>query len=451
MSSDRSCFPLQTSSDYSWSESCGVIEKLRSPDNNFESLVEALNKLHSIRNSLPPRVIPFTSLFHAINSLFPDPTVFYRRVLPFIAEKALELTRWNKTLPVLTSDKEGKVSIERQEVLSILANSFLLNHQHLRSFADPTWCHVDWKKLYILSDNSIAVELIKCFLQYFVSAEAEWSSLEDKTTFLPGCITIERVLAPKFHPHGPIQCCRVPFEPEDVKIHTCSMDDPYLDVVGSVAFSGADVLGGCLHPSATQEDILFASRPELYVATLLVQRLGERDAVVFNGAPKICETAGFSSSFRLVGPVSDIHRALTTQTFHLIYAMDACTCDQFANMGRDSFKAYSAFLHARRSVPSGTPVMISTGNWGCGSFGGDKMFKFLQQIMAAKAAGIRLAFSAYGDVEYARQLQALFDSIVAHGWHPYDVWEVCHYSSLNCDVKNFHQNMCKNTGIEWTF
>ena len=53
-------------------------------------------------------------------------------------------------------------------------------------------------------------------------------------------------------------------------------------------------------------------------------------------------------------------------------------------MERELIKAHAGFSAPLSSLPfDSEPVVLSTGNWGCGAFGGDLMLKFLLQWISA--------------------------------------------------------------------
>ena len=57
------------------------------------------------------------------------------------------------------------------------------------------------------------------------------------------------------------------------------------------------------------------------------------------------------------------------------------------------FKA--AFIESQPMGRPGTPVVVHTGYWGCGAFGGNRELMSMLQMIAAKMAGItRLVFHA---------------------------------------------------------
>jgi poly(ADP-ribose) glycohydrolase len=89
--------------------------------------------------------------------------------------------------------------------------------------------------------------------------------------------------------------------------------------------------------------------------------------------------------------------------------MDACFSSQFAqkNIDRDLGKAWAAFEKSKNEI-------IVTGNWGCGAFGGNLIFKFLQQICAVMILGDhfkRLDYSAYGDEKLAAKLKNILENL----------------------------------------
>lgn len=54
---------------------------------------------------------------------------------------------------------------------------------------------------------------------------------------------------------------------------------------------------------------------------------------------------------------------------------------------RETIKAYCAFSVRGEECAAWDAAPVSTGNWGCGAFGGDKYLKCLIQWLAASQAG----------------------------------------------------------------
>ena len=120
--------------------------------------------------------------------------------------------------------------------------------------------------------------------------------------------------------------------------------------------------------------------------------------------------------------IEGAHSADTVQT---ILTIDACTQGHFQHhkMLRDINKAMASFKAHRlahsMSIGSGTLPTLSTGRWGCGAFGGKPSHKFIQQVLAAHLAGVKLEFSMYGTPDGCDTLWNALDETPTSGA---DVW-----------------------------
>lgn len=156
-------------------------------------------------------------------------------------------------------------------------------------------------------------------------------------------------------------------------------------------FANRFVGGGCLENDFHQEEILFATKPELIVAMALTSYMHDAEVVNISGALQFSVYSGYASSFEFLGDYDGRRRGEVPPT---IVAMDALQGAKFRQFEeglvlRDLNKARVAFDGART---------IATGNWGCGAFGNDHTLKFLQQWMAASDAGAtRVFYHTYGD------------------------------------------------------
>ncbi len=72
----------------------------------------------------------------------------------------------------------------------------------------------------------------------------------------------------------------------------------------------------------------------------------------------------------------------------------------------------------QREPTDSKPLRISTGNWGCGVFGGNRFLKFLQQLCAVSQANagrtetrLRLDFSTFGDAVFEADLRGLLSAL----------------------------------------
>lgn len=468
-------FSLVTSDAAGWAAAEAIIRRrLCGVGTTFADLAGAIHELQALnRGAFDPtariaaaRATDCAGLRCAVAALFPDPGELYGRVLPFVVERALELPRWLPWLPTLRTGVRGAVVLERRLVLSLLANVLLCNHRDMVDQRAPGacrtgprcaghWCTLDWYLVYA-SDAPVAVARTQCFLAYFVAAErahAAAAAAGCLRAFLPGALSIERCVGdPEAAARAAAGCVR-PLAVADVLVHTAAADTEALCAYGVVDFACRDLHAGCVCASATQEEVLFSTRPELLAALCVVDRLGEHDALVLNGAPPLCVTAGALGAFRYAAPVdaADAAHAFAAQTDRPVYAIDAATHGQFARAAvlRDYNKAFVAFTHARAHAPPHCPVTVSTGSWGCGAFGGDRLLKFLQQVLAASAAGITLAYSAYNDHAYAARLQDVLDHLVAARMRVCDLWRVL-TAFRGHDARAFHKYIHSVLGVEWS-
>ena len=169
-------------------------------------------------------------------------------------------------------------------------------------------------------------------------------------------------------------------------VHPCS---------ALVDFANRDLMIHEVIPSATQEEILFSCRPELFVSMLLIPRLRNHEAAVFRNARAFVDYTGYSFSFQVKGllpvdPSPATEPALRRpDTCSDVVAIDAVV--NFGNMQftatalhRDINKAYVGYAGCFASpftVPD--PVgqrleeekqppqeqirpCLSSGLWGCG-------------------------------------------------------------------------------------
>lgn len=248
------------------------------------------------------------------------------------------------------------------------------------------WGYMNWERIK-RNSSVLAAERLKCLYDYFERVEAccdmnevveyEWVSKKDTA-----CMSI---LDQSFGLNV------------NVNVHTGRMEEAEGAIVD---FANANLHIHSIIPSVTQEELLFSVCSECFLGLALFPKtLGDEDVIVFRNVWNHASYSGYDTGFRFTGPLPDTQRKKT------IIAMDACEADQFGCVWRDLFKAYVGF----GAVADNT---ISTGNWGCGAFGGDVHLKFLQQVLAAQWAGkFTLHYSTFGNAlqaeEFTRLLAAL--------------------------------------------
>ena len=184
-------------------------------------------------------------------------------------------------------------------------------------------------------------------------------------------------------------------------LHADVMEAPPADAF--VNFANSNFGYGCFIPSCTQEEILQMCCPEFNVGMLLIGAMGDGEAVNVRGCRRYSRYTGYLDSYECAG-------AWPSHTICTILTLDACTHAHFSrrHLLRDVRKAYTSFAmlaEAKRADGDATSTaVVSTGRWGCGVFGGVPAHKFLQQLIAASLAGVRLAFSTFGQPDGCDEL-----------------------------------------------
>jgi poly(ADP-ribose) glycohydrolase len=145
--------------------------------------------------------------------------------------------------------------------------------------------------------------------------------------------------------------------------------------------------------------------PEAFLSILVCETLEDDEIVILRGCKRFVDYSGYADTFAYKNP----YHEQNPNHIQDILVMDACYSGQFTrkNIDRDLGKAWAAFDKSRDEI-------IVTGNWGCGVFGGDLIFKFLQQLCAAMILGDhfkRLDYSAYHDERLASILKDLLDKL----------------------------------------
>jgi len=231
-----------------------------------------------------------------------------------------------------------------------------------------------------------------------------------------------------------------------VLIHDGAMEIPTANAF--VNFANRNYGYGKFIPSCTQEEILQVCCPEMNVGMLFYGVMDDDSVVLTHGVRRFSSYSGYLRGFRFEGGLGgrDGVGAYEDQT---IVTMDASFHGQYTDEGnlRDTKKAYlgwkaSLDWHLRR--PSGVGVkddlsgggvrgnselkrtlQISTGQWGCGMFGGVVAHKFLQQVIAAQLVNrdnddgnVRLFFSCFHDPA----MKAALDKLRLSGVSPWDLY-----------------------------
>ena len=183
-----------------------------------------------------------------------------------------------------------------------------------------------------------------------------------------------------------------------------------------VDFANKYIGGGVITSGSVQEEIRFLLSPELIVARLFTESLGDTEALIITGAEQFNECDGYSDTFRFRGNFDDqTSRDRWNRRLTQIIAIDAQDFgsekgleQQYDRNGidRELSKAFSGFMITDTDLVN-RPA-IATGKWGCGSFRGDPHLKCLIQMIAASEAERDLVIFTYNDHKLRDDLEQFY-------------------------------------------
>ncbi|KAJ3683507.1 hypothetical protein LUZ60_013734 [Juncus effusus] len=232
-----------------------------------------------------------------------------------------------------------------------------------------------------------------------------------------------------------------------------------------VDFANKYLGGGALKTGAVQEEIRFMISPELIAGILFMPCMKNNESIEIIGAERFSYYKGYASSFEFTGNYSDekpfdsMGRRKTR-----IIAIDALSRVGVAqyeteNLLREANKAFCGFMDQSKyqiylsyfqensnnislqnietssssnlgSDSDEGKIGISTGNWGCGAFGGDPQIKSIIQWLATSQA-LRPFFHYYSfEHPSLLRLNQIMRWILENGWTVGELWKkLSDYSS----------------------
>ena len=307
----------------------------------------------------------------------------------------------NTEIRILEKETNDELAFTRKQIALIFLLSYfnLIEKNKNKYYEMP-----DFNFDYILSSTSGApFEFGRCFLNYLTIIGKllleNNKILEEKIYYIRQI----KIFNNDFYEKECKKLCEINFFEEgslyDGKTTFC------------VDFSNQYIGGGTLEGGNVQEEILFAIEPEATVAMLFMEVMKNNDAIRIDNTIKYSLYVGYGSNFKFLNPAFDT-KDMTKIKKSKIIAIDA-SVKYLLNYNinyiqRDIHKAYVGFdlvnynykdkndeNDIQKNEESKT---ISTGNWGCGVFGGSHELKFLQQWIAASFAGVeRLDYYTFKD------------------------------------------------------
>lgn len=352
---------------------------------------------------------------------FRESKSFFEVLLPKMITLALRLpTIITQPIPLLKSGQERTLSMSQLQIGCLLANAFFCTFPRRNTRkSNSEYCNypdINFNRLFSgPSDEAVKMEKLKCIVNYFRRIT------KDEPT---GMLTFHRRVLLE-----PIEWSTAKHELADMLF----LESGYIEREGhgllQVDFANKFIGGGVLGGGCVQEEIRFMICPELIVSRLFTEALGPREVLVITGAEQYNVTSGYADKFSWE---SDFRDQASRDSWHRrcteVVAMDAlCFVKPYEqyrppNIRRELNKAYCGFMCPEK--PSAERSAIATGNWGCGAFRGDPQLKAIVQLMAASAAGRRLAYFTFGDKRLCKNLSAMYDFLKGHCLTVGDLYEL---------------------------
>ncbi|KAL0478321.1 poly(ADP-ribose) glycohydrolase [Acrasis kona] len=334
---------------------------------------------------------------------------FIHRTIPDLISMALKLPELfpDGHIPRLSREQEQTILLSREQIGSLLANMFF-GTMNKMSWS-PYWVQfVDvWYKAPTSSTvPKPVVAYLHSLLDYFKKLTTGRIDFSEKVGFhRQSKSSVDSANLSTDH--------TLAFSNVNVNNNERIGDNAEVEV----DFANKDIGFG---KTGTQEEILFGMNPEMCVAMLFCSTMQDDESVVISNVLRTGEYSGYGNTLQYVGPCEQ-SRCRT------IVAIDAMELDYFENkkeglllqlnekaLLRDLNKALCGFDLVCKVKTTDT-VVLGTGFWGCGAFGGDVYIKFCLQLLAvSQVDGIsKMNFYTFGNscfyekaVEFMEKLKA---------------------------------------------
>jgi hypothetical protein len=185
-----------------------------------------------------------------------------------------------------------------------------------------------------------------------------------------------------------------------------------------VVFGSKQVGGFVLVQGAEAEDVRFAVNTECIAARLIVQELGDDEALIITGSRQYSDYKGWSKSLSYSGPHEGSEEATIAVMDATLYQSSSARTLQYteAHQLREVRKAYVTFRSSSLSV-------VATGHWGCEPCEfGHMQLKFILQWIAASIAGKAILYhTSKTEGELHNEIRLAVNSITSSGASVLDV------------------------------
>jgi len=344
--------------------------------------------------------LDFGALTEAIDT-FDERDKFFKSTFPGIVQLADRLHQLAPLPEPLVAGKQGKIELTQEQCACILANSFFCRWSRDSDFGFGTnWCFVNYDQMFSAAPNKQAkIAKLQMLFNYFFRVTNEMP---------PGKITIERKVLNTFPDFSNID---LPLR-NLIVAEKGGIGDVSLTL--EVDFANKYIGGGSMSYGCVQEEIKFSICPELNVCQLFCEVMQDNEAIVITGGEQFSKHTGYGFNLAYAGNYVDTQKDYDGNITKKTVAIDALVISQFYSqfekelIDRELNKAYVGFFED--TTADKTPLIpISSGNWGCGAFRGDKQLKSILQWIAASAANRDLIYYTFdNNTDFPRDLRNFF-------------------------------------------
>jgi poly(ADP-ribose) glycohydrolase len=333
--------------------------------------------------------------FFIDNELSKDSSIkFTDKILPYL--KSLTDTSQN----ILDLNENKNINLTRLEILIIIANSFLCkfkNDNHEYGFKNFYFLfhkdEIESKKylsykdyLKDISTNyindpdeifNLSIEKLKFIYSYFNFMFDN----RNNSVFLQNIVIYKRIKE------------NIILKSEDNNLADISFIYKNIEDTNpefyKVNFANKYIGGKVLTTGCCQEEIKFLTNPELLIALIIFKPLNNNEVITIQNSIRYSNYSGYGFDLKFNGSI-DISKELITEN---ILEIDAT---RYTEKNKNEQYNYKDILREIKKVILGfkscNSDTITTGNWGCGAFLGDRKLKFLIQLYAATVTKKKLIY-----------------------------------------------------------
>eukprot|EP00127_Corallochytrium_limacisporum_P001711 Clim_evm48s77 gene=Clim_evmTU48s77 len=398
---------------------------------------QALTKLHKGATTQNPVLIEtsmlsyldkehtwdFNGLIHFLDEMLDDQEKFsfFRVTLKNMIASALSIQRdCPKPIPLLCRGMNHAVTLQRAQIVSLLANQFLLTSPTYQKGNLGNFPSLNWSSLFeatAMHCPPYKAAKLRALIHYFNSVTAANAD--------PGAVTfIRRCLDLSNNPNLWLNCDRplCSLTLAESKLEDC--DPEHLQVVFSHKMFAEGFFG---RPSAVEEAAHFVC-PELLVGRCFIESLAENEAIVVIGAQRFNHLKGHLTDLTYNGPAEDKRRVdRYNRRQRVTVFMDTKSVNVYKQQMkrsavlRDLNKTLTAFMplplrmlgsadvEYLLEVSRDDPTLlcdIATGNWGSGGSRADREIKAIIQIIAASFVGRNIVYHYHNDLQFGHKIES---------------------------------------------